>query len=386
MAGCAAALALTGTAARAGGPVAVSQNGRPCIWDTAGSISYVVDPGPLGQIENARAVAWVEEAFRNWAGVEGAGFTVAGSRYSRDITGKNVLEVLSTLPPGQSPIIFDADGSVIETFLGEGASETSGEIAGPWRINLRAARIVQGIVVFTGIRSHVPTADWYRTGLQHAVGHFLGLSHTQVNAQVKFDGDATNDHLAPCMSTNQGPNMRPVLHAEDRAWIAALYRNGSSPTTATIRGRVLFSDGRTGLQGIQVVARRDGDEAVTVVSGVSGYRYKSLVDPTFGSRDVALQGLYELPGLPPGNYRLSIEPLSPGPSVVPRHAFLPGGRRFWRQSGSLARAPEEATLVSVSAGSIVEGRDFLLEGRRRRCRCRRPLRDGWGRAIQRCGV
>ena len=70
-----------------------------------------------------------------------------------------------------------------------------------------------------------------------------------------------------------------------------------------LRGRVLLPDGKTGLQGVQVVARRDGDEAATAVSGVSGYLYKDYEE---GSRDVALQGYYELPALGGGTLRAEV--------------------------------------------------------------------------------
>ena len=39
---------------------------------------------------------------------------------------------------------------------------------------------------------------------QHEVGHFLGLGHSQVNAHVRSDGDASNEALAPCMSSHWG--------------------------------------------------------------------------------------------------------------------------------------------------------------------------------------
>src|SRR5262249_26334392 len=149
-----------------------------------------------------------------------------------------------------------------------------------------------------------------------------------------------NDHLAPCMSYSYGPNGGPTLHLDDRAWIAALYpKPGAAPTTGTIRRRVLLPDGKTGLQGIQVVARRDGDAGGTAVSGVSGVLDRP--DVGLGPRDVGLQGYFELPGPPPGNYRRAIEQLAPEPPMHPRDAFLPGGRRFWRESGPLTTRPQD---------------------------------------------
>src|SRR5205085_139984 len=76
------------------------------------------------------------------------------------------------------------------------------------------------------------------------------------------------------------------------------------------------SDGVTPVQGLNVIARRVGDEATTAVSVVSGSRYKSNVG--LGSRDPQLWGFYEIRGLPPGTYRVGVEPFLDTPPVSPR--------------------------------------------------------------------
>jgi hypothetical protein len=350
---------LAGSAAHAGGPITVNRNAQPFVWDNTRPIRYTVDPGPLGRIPNTQAVQWVAEAFARWASVEGAALTIqATPPYPKDITAKNVLEVLNTQPDDMSLIIFDKDGSILNMLFGQGWDARAG-IGGIDAVDVDRSTIKRAQVILNGTVSESNSAGWFRNQVMHEVGHFLGLYHSQLNRQVEFDGDATNDHLAPCMSYSYGYNAGPSLHLEDRAWLAALYpRPGAPQTTGTIHGRVLLPDGKTGLQGIQVIARRDGDEEVTAVSGISGYRYKGTF---LGSYDVALQGYFELPGLPPGNYRLAIEPLAPVPDVKPLHAFLPGGRRFWRDSGPLATLPEDATLVSVRAGDVL-ATDFVLDG------------------------
>jgi hypothetical protein len=223
-----------------------------------------------------------------------------------------------------------------------------------------AAAIQQARVVLNGVGSTGRTPQWMEMTIQHELGHFLGLTHSQLNRHVEFDGDAEDDDLAPVMSYGRGPNCGPALHLDDRAWLAALYAKAdAAPGTGTIRGRVLLPDGQTGLQGVQVVARRKEDEEITAVSSLSGFRFK---EGRYGARDTTLQGYYELPGLPPGSYRLSIEPLEESPFVRPRHGFLPGGRRFWRDGLPLAVEARDASLVPVAAGSLVEGRDFVLDG------------------------
>jgi hypothetical protein len=351
---------LAGGAAHAGGPLIASNTGRPYAWDTQRPLRYTVDPGPFGNFSNAEATRWVADAFRRWTSVEGVSLTVeATAPYSEDITGQNILEVLNALPAETNLIIFDHDGTVADTLWGFGESEKWAGRAGPRLVNLVRPIIGQGWAILNGRHRRGSAESWQAIFL-HEIGHFLGLDHTQINAHVEYDGDATNDDLAPCMSYAAGPNERPSLHLDDRAWMAALYRKpGVASTTGTIRGRVLLPDGKTGLQGINVVARRDGDEEVTAVSVISGYLYKGW---RYGSRDTEMQGFFELPNLPPGNYRLALEPLDEAPVVSPRHAFLPGGRRFWREGGPLATLPQEATLVAVGAGQVVAGRDFVLDG------------------------
>jgi hypothetical protein len=353
-----------GHAAHAGGPLLVTREGRPFTWDRTRPVAYTMDRGKLGRFSNAQVSGWVAEAFRRWGAVDGVNLSAqATSPYDRDITGENILEVLDMLPDDVNLIILDDDGTVLDTLFGAGSRDQVSGRGGPRLLDPGTATIVQGMIFLNGYNSDWDSAEWYQRTIQHEVGHLLGLTHSQLNPHVQYDGDPTNDALAPCMSYADGPNGRPTLHLDDRAWIAALYPNmGAAPTTGTIRGRVLLPDGKTGLQGIQVVARRDGDEELTAVSGISGYLYKHKWPSWIGSRDVGLQGSFEIPGLPPGNYRLAIEQLEDVPVVDPRHAFLPGGRRFWRESGPLATQPQDATLVAVSAGQVLAGKDFVLEG------------------------
>lgn len=358
--GLAAALLVAGSNGHAAGPLYVARDGRPYVWDRSRPIRYVVDPGPLGRYSNADATRWVAEQLARWASVEGVGLTFQASAHPRDVTGRNVLAELRGLPEDVSLVIFDHDGSVTDELLGFGASDEVQGFGGARRFDSRTATIRQGRVVLNGKFSRELTPEGMQELMLHELGHFLGLAHSQLNPHVQWDGDPTNDGLAPVMSYNRGPNARPELHLEDRAWFSRLYPpTGGSTATGTIRGRVLFPDGRTGLQGVQVVARRDGDEEATAVSGVSGFLYRNGLG---GSPDVALQGAFELPALPPGTYRLAIEQLEDRPIVFGTHAFLPGGRRFWREGEGLSAQPRDATLVAVTAGGVVAGRDFLLDG------------------------
>jgi hypothetical protein len=358
----AAALLGVGSAARAGVPLGVSTKGQPMRWDNTRPIQYTIDPGKLGQFTNDQVARWVADALREWASVPDVTLSFeATAPYSKDITDKNVLEILNGLPEDINLIILDDDGSVLDTVFGMGDGEDTAGRAGPYIVNNETAKIVQGWAFLNGRYTYRHGPEWQQLVIQHELGHFLGLGHCQLNHHVRYDGDPNNAGLSPVMSYNRNtPNGRPGLHTDDRAWIKALYGTpAAAAKSGTIRGRVLLPDGQTGLQGIQVIARREGDEEAVAVAGMSGFRYK---DGPFGGRDQALQGYYELPHLPPGHYRLSIEPLAETPVMPILHGFLPGGPRFWRASGALATRSEEATLVTVGAGQVIEGRDFVLDG------------------------
>jgi len=114
---------------------------------------------------------------------------------------------------------------------------------------------------------------------------------------------------------------------DDIAAISALYPESTFPTsTGRITGHVFFSDGATPAQGFNVIARRVGDPLVTAVSSVSGYLFTADAGnpiypwpgSDFGSRDPALIGYYDLPGLPPGDYTVEVEAIhnsEPNPFV-----------------------------------------------------------------------
>src|SRR5262249_31094674 len=149
-----------------------------------------------------------------------------------------------------------------------------------------------------------------------AVGRFLGLGYTQLNTDLILDGIPDNNRLIPQMYSQVVPGKGDQLTREDIAAVSALY---PSPTFAATGGKirhpVLLPNLSTGLQGINVVARRVGDATVTAVSAVSGMRFKNDIIDTAGlngSRQVALRGAYELNGLPNGQYILSIEAIQPG--------------------------------------------------------------------------
>jgi hypothetical protein len=141
-----------------------------------------------------------------------------------------------------------------------------------------------------------------------------------------------------------------ALTLDDRNALSMLYPSDLlAEQTGVIRGRVLLADGKTGLQGIVVVARRMGDPVATAVSATSGSTFRNALG--MGAIDPNLRGAYEL-RVPPGEYTVEIRPLRAEIGPLQAIFALPGGARFYQSTPSAD--PENATPVTVTAGQTAE--------------------------------
>jgi hypothetical protein len=226
----------------------------------------------------------------------------------------------------------------------------------------------------------------------------IGLDHSQINL------NCLTSYCAPGSDDLEGlPTMFPVLinadamstpATDDIAAISALYPESTFATsTGRITGHVLFSDGQTPAQGFNVIARRVGDPLVTAVSSVSGFLFTAdagnplvqvpgLTPSPYGSRDPALIGYYDLPGLPPGEYTVEVEAIHnrepipfvggsglgpfgdlefqfPLPSLLPP----PCTPEYLVSSATASCSSAAATPIPVVGGSVVStGTDVILIG------------------------
>jgi hypothetical protein len=420
------ALLLAPAAALAGGPKYVAgvstfdpaAMGKPVQW-AGGQLNYYVDQGPLSaSVNNQQATAMVDAAAALWNAVPTAGvaLTDMGS-LSEDVNGANIAVGPAdfavtgeqtnqlgaiTAPADVAPsatgfplgVIFDADGSVIDTIFGTGtAEENSCENNGIffWLDNVNPdATIAHAIIVLNGLcatdADHLQMMSFQ---LERAFGRVLGLDYSQVNPGAQTNSETGGMDGWPVMQPYTGlcgsSGGACIPDPAQLRWddIAALNRNYpitaanltsfpgkqiTASNTVSIQGTISFRSGM-GMQGVNVVARpldASGNPlyqyTVSAVSGASfsgnhGNPVTGWTDlngnllTMWGSNNVNLQGFFDLRGMPlpsgvtTADFQITFEAIDPvnilGSSVGP---YLDGSPE---PSGSLL----PIVLLSMAAGS-----------------------------------
>jgi hypothetical protein len=345
--------------------------GQPVRW-SGGVVNYFVDQGPLNsQISNQEATAMVDAAAAVWSAVPTAGVILTDSgTLNEDVNGANVLagnqvfaEPADVTPAATSyplAVIYDADGSVMNSLFGAGSSDpTSCQNNGilTWLDNIQPdATISHAVILVNGLcatNSNLVAMMQYE--LERAFGRVLGLDYAQVNSGALTNGEPDGLLGWPVMQPMSGicgatggiciPNPAQLRY-DDVAALNRIYpitpaniasfpgKQITAASTVSIQGTLSFRSG-AGMQGVNVVARpldANGDPlyqyTVTFVSGAyfSGNRGNPITgwsDPNgnplaqWGSTDPTLQGFFDLSGipLPPGmtvaSYQVSFEPVNP---------------------------------------------------------------------------
>ena len=391
-------------AAHAGGPLIVGGtfgvDAQPFTWDTSAPINYTTDGGMLGSLTAAQADTRVASMFQVWADVSTAtiSFSRSGSIMNAGVFTDGDVDTMeefdaverSCAVDGiQSPIVFDADGSIFQDLFGD--PNVIG-FAGPCRFDssgriLTAEAALNGRFLdgITDLNATPPnfelTDNEFDAAFIHEFGHFSGLDHSQINVNCLGGGcpDFSDDafglptmfpFLLSGLEESNGVPAQLTLAPDDVAWISRLYpatgAGGFDATFGTIEGTIFFSDGQTPAQGVNVIARQvedgnpaNGDESRRVaVSVVSGYLFTGNpaqsvtgTNPgsSFGSRTPTLIGFYRIPGLLPGNYTIEVESINEGfdagSGVGPLNPPIP-------MPGT---APSPAGPFVVSAGGTVTG-------------------------------
>src|SRR5208282_4318707 len=407
-------LLLTTLAALAGGPAFIAGSGynpgvegNPLLWANA-SVQYFTDQGNLSPIlTGAQADAFVAPVFNSWTTFPGVSLAAAQAGHlAEDVNGSNIgtnglgivtapADITSSATATPVGIVYDYDGTVTDTILGQGAGDleycfTNAVYGSPDNFSA-AGNIVHALVVINGVcaasSAQLPDVQ-YR--LIRVLGRTVGLGWSQANVNVltRHPAPTQSDYAGfPVMHFTDPVNCVPITLCypnpgvpamDDMDSLARLYPVSSNPQPAgRIYGSVYFTDASGNevqpMQGVNVVARlmvSGQPSRQYVVTSVSGFSFcgnaGNIIDgyvdgndlpyKRWGSDDASLEGFFDLGQLmiPTGQtiaeYQLSVEALDPNWSMgVEPYALMQV-----TPSGSFA-----PVVVTVSNGSNAE-RDILM--------------------------
>ena len=410
-----------------GGPAVNSRppfgiDGQPFTWSSSGlPIVYRVDTGPMSTtsggsivIDHNSGVQRVQNMFAVWQSIPTAhisfsnagGLLPAGVYTGGDLTtAQQFNDIMGSCDSGkQSPVIFDANGKLIAS-LG-----LPPEVIGfndPCSLDTVNGYIRSSAIVMNGAfqdrvnssSNFELTANEFDEAIEHEIGHFLGLDHSQINLDLllqavvpcdvdKLAGMPLMFPFAFCQARKDAG--LPALSTDDAAWISTLYPENFASNYGTISGQILFRDGLTPAQGVNVIARLIDDSATDVdetrrvaVSVVSGYLFtgnpgqnvtatmsQSFEDNTngspTGSRNPSLIGYYKI-AVPPGTYTVEVEAVhyqfAGGSSVGPLDppVALPQQPEFWNEDESPFDYPLQRDSITVHAGENITDIDVILD-------------------------
>ena len=321
------------------------------VWSAVPTAGVTLtDKGSLGEDVSGANIA-----------VSGKNFTVAGEQLNQMGVINAPADVAPTATGFPVGVIYDADGAVIDAVFGTGASDPISceyNDVFTWVDNVNPdATMAHAIIVLNGrCATAASVLAMMSYDLERAFGRVLGLDYAQVNPGARTNGELNGTLGWPVMQPEptafcgpDGPACIPdptVRRWDDIAALNRIYpitasnlasfpgKKITAASTVSIQGTISFKTG-LGMQGVNVVARpldASGNPlyqyTATFVSGACfngnhGNPVTGWVDSNgnlltmWGSNDTAMQGYFDLSGmpLPPGmtsaSYQVTFETISP---------------------------------------------------------------------------
>jgi hypothetical protein len=342
----------------------VTDSGLLLKWNTH-NVVYHVDRGGLGVYSEDFMKNLTIKAFNEWSNISKSriNFTF-GTLLNEDVTESNFWNYIDNPKDGLNPIIFDANGALINLLLGNGAADQTLGIAGPLYNSLTGV-IIEAEAILNGkmFTNQVVDLERIYSTLLHEIGHFIGLDHSQLHLDFAYDHDLSNNLFLPIMFPLETSDQfsSQSLSEDDRFTLAGVYPDEEEMAKlATIKGAV-FRPYYVPVQGANVVAVKTDSPII--------HRY-SVVSDLF----IQQTGEFLFAGLLPGSYELFIEPIHEafwGPSGVGPFTNNPGSPSFDnpvtkeyyngnRENGYINRDdPEDKVIIIVEAGEIIEDVIFI---------------------------
>jgi len=221
-------LAAAPFAALAGGPLSIcgpatqpSTSNVALKYSTnAVTLNYDGGAATLGPLSKSQADALVTSAVSLWTNVATASITISrGSDLPSDINSSTYTTYYNHFSDGLNPVIYDTDGSIIDSILGGGASDEVLGFAGSASFGYPTCRYAEGQAVMSGklLTAGVISTAQMSNVITHEIGHLIGLDHTQIDS-------------AQGLASSNYPMMYPIayrttttLHEDDVAAVTALY-------------------------------------------------------------------------------------------------------------------------------------------------------------------
>jgi len=350
---------LSAVVANAGGPLNVwnAEQRIPYRWDVSSPVRIYTDNGPFEivppqytPIPNEKADEIVAFAAKQWTDVPTSSFQaqVVGDFASVGLPDVNsaatAAQVIGVENGGGLYFIYDADAKIMQEFFGappnvlgiaspEWADETTGTITEGWVVINAQARWAgdDNLQNYAGV-------------FTHEMGHSINLAHSQTNGAIAFYGDTrgprscatlpystaltVNDietmypFINPKPGTGSGLAQSTVDRTEDKAAISNLYPAPGYPDThGSIAGRVLQTNGRDGITGVNVIARNLDNPYGDAVSAMSGDYVRA---------EAGDDGSFTLTGLTPGaRYALYTDLIVNGGFPTMQPLYVPEGEEFY---------------------------------------------------------